>query len=71
MSPAKSAKSQQFEPKKFLATIGEGGKVVDFANKQKLYSQGDSADAVFYIEHNRTWIRFGLWLCLKVAKRQR
>jgi CRP-like cAMP-binding protein len=53
MSPAKAAKRQQFEPKKFLATIGEGGKVVAFANKQTIYGQGDAAGAVFYIEHGK------------------
>lgn len=39
-----------FDPKKFLATIGEGRKVVAFPKKQSVFSQGDTADAVFYIQ---------------------
>lgn len=67
MSSAKSAKRQQFGPKKFLATIGEGGKVVAFANKQKL-----TAREILPIQSSISNMeRFGLWLCLKVAKRQR
>jgi CRP/FNR family cyclic AMP-dependent transcriptional regulator len=39
-----------FDPKKFLATIGEGRKVLVFPKKQAIFSQGDAADAVFYIQ---------------------
>jgi CRP-like cAMP-binding protein len=52
--PAKSAnKIHDFDPKEFLATIGEGRKVVAFPKKQKIYSQGDAADAVFYIQKGK------------------
>jgi CRP/FNR family transcriptional regulator, cyclic AMP receptor protein len=47
-APAK--KNFDFDPRKFLATIGEGRKVVAFAKKQTIFAQGDSADAVFYIQ---------------------
>lgn len=40
----------EFDPRKFLATIGEGRKVVEFTKKQKVYAQGDPADAVFFIQ---------------------
>jgi CRP/FNR family cyclic AMP-dependent transcriptional regulator len=40
----------EFDPQKFLATIGEGRKVVTFKKKQKVFAQGDPADAVFYIQ---------------------
>jgi CRP/FNR family cyclic AMP-dependent transcriptional regulator len=43
-------KRRDFDPKKFLATIGEGRKVVAFLKKQTIFSQGDTADAVFYIQ---------------------
>jgi CRP/FNR family transcriptional regulator, cyclic AMP receptor protein len=43
-------KSRDFDPKKFLATIGEGRKVVAFSKKQRIFSQGDAADAIFYIQ---------------------
>ncbi len=43
-------KKNAFDPKKFLATIGEGRKVVAFEKKQAIFTQGDAADAVFYIQ---------------------
>jgi CRP-like cAMP-binding protein len=49
--PNKSAKKKRdFDPRKFLATIGEGRKVVAFTGKQTIFSQGDASDAVFYIQ---------------------
>jgi CRP/FNR family cyclic AMP-dependent transcriptional regulator len=39
-----------FDPHQFLGTIGEGRKFVLFAKKQKIFGQGDLADAVFYIQ---------------------
>jgi CRP/FNR family cyclic AMP-dependent transcriptional regulator len=39
-----------FDPHAFLATIGEGRKLVLFPKKQTIFTQGDSADAVFYIQ---------------------
>ncbi len=42
-----------FNPKTFLATIGEGRKVVAFSKKQTIFAQGDVADAVFYIQEGK------------------
>jgi len=42
-----------FDPRKFLATIGEGRKVVVFPKKQTIFAQGDVADAVFYIQEGK------------------
>lgn len=39
-----------FDPWEFLATIGEGRRFVLFPRKQTVFSQGDAADAVFYIQ---------------------
>ncbi len=39
----------QFDPKRFLTTIGPGRSVVHFAEKRILFAQGDACDAVFYI----------------------
>jgi len=51
MAPKIPAKKKRvFDPKKFLATIGEGRKVLVFPKKQAIFSQGDAADAVFYIQ---------------------
>jgi CRP/FNR family transcriptional regulator, cyclic AMP receptor protein len=41
---------RDFDPRKFLATIGSGRKVVALPKKQTIFSQGDAADAVFYIQ---------------------
>jgi CRP/FNR family transcriptional regulator, cyclic AMP receptor protein len=39
-----------FDPKSFLAKIGEGRSIGRYHKDQIVYSQGDLADAVFYIE---------------------
>jgi len=44
---------RRFEPEKFLATIGNGRKVMAIARKQSIFSQGDGADAVFYIQEGK------------------
>jgi len=46
-------KKGHFDPWKFLATIGEGRKFVLFPKKQTVFSQGDAADAVFYIQSGK------------------
>ena len=44
MAPSVSAnKKRDFDPKKFLATIGEGRKVVAFPKKQTIFTEGDTA----------------------------
>ena len=50
MSPRKNC---DFNAKEFLATIGEGRKVVAFPKKQTIFTQGDAADAVFYIQEGK------------------
>jgi CRP/FNR family cyclic AMP-dependent transcriptional regulator len=51
MSPvASSKKNREFDPITFLATIGEGRKSLTVAKKQGIFTQGDAADAVFYIQ---------------------
>jgi len=47
---AEAKKKRDFDPKEFLATIGEGRKVVAFPKRQTIFTQGDAADAVFYIQ---------------------
>ena len=42
-----------FDPRKFLATNGEGRKIAAFRKKQAIFSQGDAADAVFYVQKAR------------------
>ena len=54
MSPvAGSKKNREFDPITFLATIGEGRKNLTVAKKQGIFTQGDAADAVFYIQKGK------------------
>ena len=51
ISPTISAKKEcNFDPGKFLATIGVGRRIVAVAKKQTIYAQGAACDAVFYIQ---------------------
>jgi CRP-like cAMP-binding protein len=51
ISPSVAApRRRDFDPYAFLATIGEGRKLVLFPKKQTIFAQGDIADAVFYIQ---------------------
>jgi CRP/FNR family transcriptional regulator, cyclic AMP receptor protein len=50
MTPVSASKKKRdFNPKKFLTTIGEGRKVVTFPKKRTIYAQGADCDALFYI----------------------
>ena len=49
-SPAAGKKVRAFDPRAFLASIGEGRKAMFASKKQAIFAQGDPADAVFYIQ---------------------
>jgi CRP/FNR family transcriptional regulator, cyclic AMP receptor protein len=42
-------KQQSFDPRSFLARIGEGRSIANYRKDQTVFLQGDPADAVFYI----------------------
>ena len=42
-----------FDPKSFLAMVGEGHSIGEYHKDQIVFSQGDPADAVFYIERGK------------------
>ena len=42
-------KNRRFDPLTFLATIGDGRRTLTVPKKQLVFSQGDAADAIFYI----------------------
>jgi CRP-like cAMP-binding protein len=42
-----------FDPKTFLAHVGEGRSIGRYRKDQIVFSQGDPADAVFYIQHGK------------------
>jgi len=46
-------KKSEFNPKVFLATIGDGRKLLAVRKKQVIFSQGEPADAVFYIQRGQ------------------
>ena len=51
MTPlATSKKGREFNPHAFLATIGEGRRFVLFPKNQRIFAQGDAADALFYLQ---------------------
>src|SRR6202142_213325 len=52
-SPNLMAKTRAFHPLTFLPTIGEGRKNLTFVKKQGIFSQGDPADSVFYIQKGK------------------
>ena len=50
---AAAKKNRGFDPDTFLATIGDGRTIVSVPKKELIFAQGDSADAVFYIQKGR------------------
>ena len=44
---------QAFDPKEFLAKVGEGKTIVEFRKDQVVFAQGDVADTIFYIQSGR------------------
>jgi CRP/FNR family cyclic AMP-dependent transcriptional regulator len=45
-----------FDPKSFLAAVGEGRSIGEYRKDQIIFSQGDPADAVFYIQSGKVKI---------------
>jgi len=50
---ASAKKGRNLDPRSFLAMIGEGKKDVVFAQKQTVFTQGDAADSIFYIQEGK------------------
>jgi len=49
----KARSKPQFNPKTFLATVGEGHSVVNYSKNQPVFQQGDLADAVFFVQKGK------------------
>jgi CRP/FNR family cyclic AMP-dependent transcriptional regulator len=45
--------NQAFDPKEFLAQVGEGKTILEFRKDEIVFAQGDVANAVFYIQKGR------------------
>jgi CRP/FNR family cyclic AMP-dependent transcriptional regulator len=52
VSVAKKSKLS-FDPKKFLGKVGEGKAIAKYQKDQIVFSQGDTADAVFYVQKGK------------------
>jgi CRP/FNR family transcriptional regulator, cyclic AMP receptor protein len=50
------AKKKLFNAKLFLGTVGRGRTASDYRKKQRVFSQGDLADSVFYIQKGQVKI---------------
>jgi CRP/FNR family cyclic AMP-dependent transcriptional regulator len=50
LRPPPSKTKLEFDPELFLATIGEGRRVLRFSPKHTIFIQGTDCDAVFYIQ---------------------
>jgi CRP/FNR family transcriptional regulator, cyclic AMP receptor protein len=42
-----------FDPKAFLAKVGKGRTVADYTKNQRIFSQGDPADSLFFIQKGK------------------
>ena len=42
-----------FDPKAFLAKVGTGKTILKFEKNQRVFTQGDVADSVFYLQKGR------------------
>src|SRR6202140_4858669 len=49
-APVEKPDKDMFDPKNFLAKVGEGKQVLQFHKNQHGFEQGDVADTVFYIQ---------------------
>ena len=49
----KKRRKAAFEPKTFLAKVGDGKTISKYQKDQVVFSQGNEADAVFYIQKGR------------------
>jgi CRP/FNR family transcriptional regulator, cyclic AMP receptor protein len=48
-----SKKVSKFDPKTFLSTIEGGRRIIAYLKKQAIFVQGDSSDAVFYVQNGK------------------
>lgn len=53
MGNAVTRKKRAFDPGTFLATLGQGRKALVVTRKHRIFSQGDIADAIFYIQRGK------------------
>lgn len=52
-TPLGKSTKKPFDPQAFLAKVGAGKAILKFEKSQHVFTQGDVADAVFYIQKGR------------------
>jgi CRP/FNR family cyclic AMP-dependent transcriptional regulator len=50
---ANQRKPASFDPKVFLAKVGEGKTILEYRKDQIVFAQGDVAESIFYIQKGR------------------
>lgn len=53
MGVAMNGTRKTFDPKAFLAKVGDGRSIMKYRKNQRIFAQGEAADAVFYIHKGR------------------
>ena len=53
MAARASKRTVPFNPKALLARVSDGRRVASYRRKQVIFSQGDPADAVFFVQKGR------------------
>jgi CRP-like cAMP-binding protein len=48
-----TAKKNDFNPRTFLSSIGEGREMVSFGKKSMIFAQGDATDGLFFIQEGK------------------
>jgi CRP/FNR family cyclic AMP-dependent transcriptional regulator len=56
-SAAAVRKNREFDPNTFLAMIGDARQMLAVPKKQTIFTQGDEADAVFYIQKGKVRVQ--------------
>ena len=64
-STAANRRNREFDPNTFLAMIGDVRKMLAVPKKQTIFTQGDEADAVFYV------VKSSSPSCPKLARKPR
>ena len=49
----KEKTARRFDPTAFLATIGDGRKILAFEKGETIFAQGGATDAVFYVQKGK------------------
>lgn len=60
-APARNKSPRRFDLKSFLATPGQGRTIANYRKNDVIFSQGTSADAVFYVQRGKIKLSVVSW----------